>query len=286
MKFAREVHEQYQKAYALATRNQQKNKKQGLPVCPIVLDSLLNERMIAYRLDLGVLEIPTNQIVGVAEESEKNLLYTKDFLPVSKPNSEFADTWRQIYYSVINENAGCGEIRCMEYLGKFYVSDGLKRVSVSKFLGCPVIRSQVIRIMPIKTDCKEVDMYYDFLLQYRLTRMYQLQFTQSGYFEKFQQALGKTPTGKWDDSDRAVFLYHWPKIENAFHKSYADYLNITAADALVVLLEKYSYAQITHMDQWVLARILQASWKELYTLSSPDFSLKENNAIPEKLQTA
>lgn len=174
----------------------------------------------------------------------------------------------------------------MEYLGKFYVSDGLKRVSVIKFLGCPVIRSQVIRIMPIKTDCKEVDMYYDFLFQYRLTRMYQLQFTQSGYFEKLQQALGKTPTGKWDDSDRAVFLYHWPKIENAFHKSYADYLNITAADALVVLLEKYSYAQITHMDQWVLARIFQASWKELYALSSPDFSLKKNNAISEKLQTA
>ena len=123
MKFAREVHEQYQKAYALAIRNQQKNKKQGLPVCPIVLDSLLNERMIAYRLDLGVLEIPTNQIVGVAEESEKNLLYTKDFLPVSRPNSEFADTWRQIYHSIMNENADCGEIRCMEYLGKFYVSD-------------------------------------------------------------------------------------------------------------------------------------------------------------------
>lgn len=285
MKFMREVHEQYQKAYALATRNQQKNKKQGLPICPVVLDSLINERMISYRLDLGVIEIPTSLIVGVAEENDKLALYTKEFLPVSKPNSDFANKWRQIYADFISNDCVCDEIRCLEYLGRFYVADGLKRVSVAKFHGAPILRSQVIRIMPIKTDSKEVELYYDFLFHFRLTRLYQLQFTQPGHFEKMQRAFGKTPTGKWSDSDRAAFLLYWPTIEKAFHKSYSDYLNITAADALVVLLDKYSYTQISRMEPWVLARVFQVSWKELYTLSFPGFSIHGKKSS-EKLQTA
>lgn len=287
MKFAREIHEQYQKAYALATRNQQKNKKQGLPVCPVALDSLLNDKTVSYRLDLGVIEIPTNLIAGVAEESEKTQLYTGEFLPLSKPNSEFADLWRQLYAALLSDEGFHDEIRCFEYLGRFYVANGLKRVSVVKVHGAQTMKAQVIRIMPVRSDSKAVEQYYDFLLHYRLTKLYQLQFTQPGYFEKLQAALGKTPTSRWSDDDRSAFLLHWQKIESAFRKSYADYLNITPADALVVLLRKYSYAQIVHMEAWMLARLFQAAWKELYTLSFPDFSIGMKQKVPaEKMQTA
>ena len=72
---------------------------------------------------------------------------------------------------------------------------------------------------------------------------------------------------KWSDSDRTSFLTHWPKIERAFQSSFDNGLNITPADALVVLLEKYSFAQIIRMDSWVLARIFQTCWKDLYQLS-------------------
>lgn len=286
MRFTREVHEQYQKAYALASRNQQKNKKQGLPVCLIVLDNVSVDRLISYRMDLGVMEIPTRLIVGIAEDSEKKNLYTKEFLPLSNPNSEAANSWRYVYNDFVSSKRFNDEVQCLEYLGKFYISDGLKRVSIAKYLGEPVIRAQVIRIMPIKTDVKEVEQYYDFLFQHRITGLYQLQFTQPGYFEMLQHALGKSPTGKWEDCDRKAFLRCWPTIENAFLESYADCLKITAADALVVLLNKYSYSQIAHMDLWVLARIFQANWKELYSLSYPDTANMGRQKSIEKLQTA
>ena len=60
---------------------------------------------------------------------------------------------------------------------------------------------------------------------------------------------------------------HWPKIERAFQKSFDNCLNITSADALVVLLDKYSFTQLIGLDSWVLARIFQASWKDLCRLS-------------------
>ena len=112
-----------------------------------------------------------------------------------------------------------------------------------------------------------VEHYYDFLGQYDLTNLYQLQFTQPGYFEKLQSALNKQASAEWTDTDRSKFLMHWPKIERAFQKSFDNCLNITSADALVVLLDKYSFTQLIGLDSWVLARIFQASWKDLCRLS-------------------
>lgn len=287
MKFAREVHGLYQQAYAKATTSLETEKKKGMPGCPLDLYSLMKDRMISYRLDLGIMDIPSSLIVGVAEASEKSALYTKEFLPVSAPKSEFADQWRDIYLRYSRGAGLPGFIQCYEYLGKFFVVDGLKRVSVAKFIKAPTIRSKVIRIMPIRTDARSIQLYYDFLFQFQLTRMYQLQFTQEGYFEKLQTELGYDPEYKWTDTDRSRFLAVWPKIEEAFHKSYEESLRITAADALVVLLQKYSIDQIAQMPSWVLARIFQSIWKELYTLSFSSISVKESQLQQERvLQTA
>lgn len=105
---------------------------------------------------MGILEIPTNLIVGVSEETEDTLLYTKEFLPIAAPNTDFADIWRTLYNEIKTEEAFSDEIFCYEHLGKFYVCDGLKRVSVAKVIGLDVIKAKVIRILPMRTDTQEV----------------------------------------------------------------------------------------------------------------------------------
>lgn len=222
MEFEKEIHEQYQKAYALGMKDLQDKKKQRLAVCPAALNTLLDEKMVSYRIDLGVLEIPTNLIVGVSKETEEMMLYTKEFLPVSVPNSDFADCWRRLYKNLKADHVFAEEISCYEYLGKFYVVDGLKRVSVAKYMGLSTIRSQVIRILPMHTNAQEVVQYIEFLGHYRQTKLYQLQFTQKGYFEKLQVALGRKSGYRWSDTDRADFLRHWSVIEGAFRKSYGN----------------------------------------------------------------
>lgn len=142
------------------------------------------------------------------------------------------------------------------------------QVSAAKFLNIPTIRAHVIRVMPMRTDSREAERYHDFLNSYRLTQLYQIQFTQQGFFEELQNAVGKNSSEKWTDQDRQVFLGLWQKVEQAFVKSYSDCLTITTADAFVVLLRKYTYRQLMRMDTWVLARVFQASWKELYSISS------------------
>ena len=65
MKFTREVHEAYQQASAMARANQAKAKKWGLPMSPVELNVAKEQSQIADRLDLGILDVPTNLIAGV-----------------------------------------------------------------------------------------------------------------------------------------------------------------------------------------------------------------------------
>ena len=277
MDYQREAHEQYYKAYSIATRNQLKDKKQRASANPVALDTLLNEDMISKRVDLGIMDIPVNLIVGAAENRESLQSFTREFLPLEKPGSEFAAMWREVYQKYVSDH-NSGQVYCLEYLGKFYVVEGIRVVSVAKIYGSSILRSHIVRIMPKYTECKAIARYYDFLVQFGMTNLYQLQFTQPGYFEKLQFALDKDAFSQWSDQDRSKFMKYWPKIERAFQTSFNDCLSITSADAPVVLLEKYSISQIMGMDSWVLARLLQASWRDLSRLSYANRTDSDSNA--------
>lgn len=193
MIFMKEVHEAYQQAHALAEKSLARAKKYGMPACPAALNALADDNLISYRMDLGILDIPVSLVVGVAEANENTALYTKEFFPRPLPNSEFAEHWREIDLQFSCEEMQSGEIECIEYLGRFYVCDGLKRISVLKFHNASTVRSHVTRIVPIRIEAKAIEQYYAFLSHFSLTNLYQLQFTQPGYFEKLQTALGKKP---------------------------------------------------------------------------------------------
>ncbi len=150
----------------------------------------------------------------------------------------------------------------------------------------PALKGKEKQYMSMPTDFREAKLYFDFLLQYRYTKLREIHFTQPGFFEKFQIALDHTPTYRWTDEDRYEFLQVWPNIEYAFQKSYENALSISAADALVILLERFTFDQIAAMDTWVLARMFQAYWKELYQLSFPNAITAETKKTVGVLQTA
>ena len=264
MKLAQEAIAHYQNAYAQARRILLEKKKLRMPLTPFSLNTILNESTISHKEDMGVLEIPTNLISGVDEESECSRLYTKEFLPVSAPASDYAAQWCRLYRMIQSGHGFRKPIFCYEYLGRFYVRDGMKRVSVANAAGMTCIRAHVIRILPRYTDDPACARYYSFLFQYRLTKLYQIQFTQPGFFAEFQSGLGFKPAYRWTGRDRTYFLSRWNKIEDAFHKSYADSLLITAADALVILMRKYSFEQIASMESWMLAKLFLTFWKEFH----------------------
>ena len=80
----------------------------------------------------------------------------------------FASKWSSLYDSACEE--GIREpIKVYEFMNKFYVEEGNKRVSVSKSIGDASIPGNVIRLLPPKTDDPISKIYYEYIDFYNFT---------------------------------------------------------------------------------------------------------------------
>lgn len=271
MRFKAEAQALYYNAYHIGKKNRHKSEKHGADPFPVEINSVLEEQMMAGTVDVGVLEIPTDQIVGVATPTDREL-YTYDFMPLTPTGTEFADQWCALYQHYLSDEGIRCPITCYEYLGRFYVLDGKKRVSVLKSYGASTICAAVTRILPVKTEDEVIQRYYEFLEAFEKTRLYQVAFTKSGSFPKLQKALGYDADHVWTEGDRFSFMFNWYGIERAFEQAFGGYMKITTADALLVLLEDYTYTQIRKTPSWILTRLFQTAWKKLYAICNPDVS--------------
>ena len=91
-------------------------------------------------------------------------------MPILRENTEFAYKWATLSQSHINEGIR-DPIKAYEYMNKFYVEEGNKRVSVMKFFGAISIPGTVTRILPKKTNDKNVKVYYEFVNFYRVSKV-------------------------------------------------------------------------------------------------------------------
>ena len=87
-----------------------------------VLDEVLSDHMVAGQVDLGLIEIPLEQIVGT-KTAGRNNAFSSDFLPLLGEDSEFAIKWRQLCCAHLGDEGIHDPIRCFEYLGRFYVQE-------------------------------------------------------------------------------------------------------------------------------------------------------------------
>lgn len=99
-------------------------------------------------------------------------------------------------------------IKAYEYMNKFYVEEGNKRVSVMKYFGVVSSPGMVTRIVPKRTEEKENKLYYEFMDFYDLSKVNFIWFTKLGSFEKLQEAVGKGPDEEWSYDDPSGFQFH------------------------------------------------------------------------------
>ena len=67
-----EATDQYSKALKLGQKNYKEQVLRGSYPYPQVLDEILDENMVAGRVEMGVLEIPTEQIIGTKTAGQSN----------------------------------------------------------------------------------------------------------------------------------------------------------------------------------------------------------------------
>ena len=269
MRFHKEAWERYSVVQNQAKRVARKGSFNGKDAALPVLESVLDQTKVAGEVDLGVVDIPVNQIVGIASDSDRDI-YASDFLPLLSIKSEYAEQWTQLFMEHLSDAGLANPIRVYEFLGKFYVVDGKKRVSVVKALGSMTIRACVTRIMPVQTDELRIQSYYEFVKTYEKTGLYQIAFSQVGQADRFLEALGYNPDHVWNESDRYSFMFHWYPFERALEVAFDGLLNITTADAVLVLLKNHSIAELRNLPSWVLAEMMQDVSDDLCKIGNCD----------------
>ena len=230
------------------------------------LDDLLDESMVMGRVEMGLVNIPAEQIVGVQSVGRRTAL-AGNFMPLLGTDSEFASKWISLCDAHLSDEGIRDPVKCCEYMGRFYVQEGNKRVSVLKSYGAPTIPGMVTRLVPEYSEDPAVQIYYEFMHFYRLAGLYQLNFTRSGSFAKLQAALGFAPKHVWTDEERRSFLAGYYHFKSAFDKLNVNKLNVAAADALLVWLQVFTFSDIKNQGPQELQKNLNTVWPDIEVMA-------------------
>ena len=236
---------------------------------PQVLDEILDNASLAGQVDMGVLEIPTELVIGTKTAGRRSA-FASDFMPLMESDTEFAAKWMDLCAAHLGSEGIRDPIRCYEYLGRFYVQEGNKRVSVLKSYEAPSIFAYVIRVIPAWSEEPEIQAYYDFMRSYQLTGMYQVYFSRAGSFAKLQAALGYEKDHRWTADERQSFNAGLTYFKAAFQKLGGGELPVTVADALLVWLKVYSFDELKAMPAAELVKSLSAVWADVKVLSQAE----------------
>ena len=264
-----EALEHYLKSMKAGQKSYRAAVMRGKYPYPQVLDEILDESMDAGRVELGIVEIPSEQIVGTKTAGRKNT-FADNFMPMMPPETEFGVKWIQLCMAHLSDQGIHEPIRCFEYLGRFYVQEGNKRVSVLKSYEASTIPGYVTRIIPTYSDDLKVQIYYEFMQFYQLSKLYQINFTQLGSFAKLQAALGYDPDHVWTEDERKTFLSCYSRFRDFFRKQGGESLEVTVADALLVWLKVYTMRELKEMTASELTKSLNRVM--------PDIRLLDNGA--------
>ena len=186
--------EEYRKAQRLGLKEAKEAAARGEPAGLRVLPDH-QERYVARRESMGVMEIPIELIAGTCNALRKDA-FSPSFLPVLEEDSEFAEKWTSLCRAHVGEGIR-DPIRAVEYLNRYYVVEGHKRVSVLRYFGAVSVPGHVTRLFPKPSEDPEVVAYYEFLDFYQMTGMNFLVLKQPGEYRDLLEAMGRPGSEPW-----------------------------------------------------------------------------------------
>lgn len=227
------------------------------PYLPVLEDFVSPDRM-AIGVDLGLVQVPAEFIVGTRTRGRTNA-FARNYMPLLEGGSEFSNKWEALCRAHVSEGIR-DPLKVCEYLNRFYVVEGNKRVSVLKYFGAVSIPAQVTRILPERTE--QTEQYYEFVDFYRLSGLNFLEFGKRGSYARLQTLLGKGPKEKWTEEERKRFNTAFFKFRSAYDpagkRPFSD-----VGDALLAYGEIYGCSSIQALDMAALKKRIGQMWEEM-----------------------
>lgn len=267
---------EYLKAQKLGEKRYQaavaKNEYPYLPV----LDEIISPSDTVGEVNLGLQTISLDRVVGTATAA-RTTAFASNFMPILDYHTEFGAKWSALCASHIEEGIH-DPIKVYEYMNKFYVIEGNKRVSVLKYFGADSVPAMVTRKIPRKNDSIENKVYYEFMDFHKQTGINYVHFSQTGGYDKLREFIGLDNEREFSDDERLDFNSAHLAFERAYlAKKGSEDLTITIDDAMLVFLNVYGYEALKKMSSAEVKDSVEKVWTEI-VLSSKK---KEQVVLPK-----
>ena len=262
-----EAMEQYALAHKAGLKQVKERLATGLSAHPEVLDELLPAHLADNWQEIGVVEIPVEQIVGT-KSSGRIGAFSPDFLPLLDSGTEFAAKWMNLCDAHLSPEGIREPVVCYEYLNRFYIQEGNKRVSVLRSFGATQITALVRRILPAADGSERTKAYGEFLDFYRDTGCYSICFTHPGQYPKLLSFLGKEPGVAWNRWEQRTFRAWFQYFKDAYLALGGQRLSLSPEEALLEWLEVYHFKDLRHFTDEQLRDTLRSLWADLEAQSA------------------
>lgn len=237
----------YMGALKLGRRQYQSALLKGeYPYLP-VLDEILANSDIVSEVSLGLIDVPLEKIVGTKTQG-RTQAFASNFMPLLGEKTEFGAKWAFLYDHQIEEGIH-DPIIAYEFMNRYYVQEGNKRVSVLKYVHAYSITASVIRLIPKRSDDHDTKLYYEFLDFYQVSFNCDVWFSHEGSYGKLLAVMGKKPDEVWDEDTRMYFKATYDLFSRVFQGFRTDDMEMTASDAFLIYAELFGYDMVKNRTE-------------------------------------
>ena len=202
-------------------------------------------------------------IAGTKTQGRQNA-FAPNFMPLLSSTSEFGMKWSRLYESAIDKGI-TDPIKVYEYMNRFYVEEGNKRVSVSLYIGSYSIYADIYRILPPKSDDPAIQRYYEFIEFNKVTGIFDIIFSHTGDYRHMAELMEQNLTDVWPDelveSVRAAFT----AFVSQYHAKTSGIYGVTDGDAFLIYLDVYGIESLLRDTSAQISSRISRLWNEFQT---------------------
>ncbi len=273
---------EYEEALRLGKKEYKSCMAQGrFPYLP-VLDEIIANEEIQTEKQLGLVNIPLDHVVGTSSMG-RTQAFAANFMPILNYGTEFSVKWSTLAEAQVTEGIR-DPIIAYEYMNRYYVVEGNKRVSVLKYYEAVAVPAYVTRKIPKLTDDEDIKLYYEFMKFSDVTGFNSIEFTREGSADRLLRLVGKTSL--WDEITKEKFnkiLFHFGRAYR-FHGG--EKLPLTLGDAVLCFMNIFGFETLVNMSDKDYNDNVVKCWNEFVMLTekhSVDLVLDPDIAkAPEK----
>ena len=252
--------EDYAKARKLGLKQVERDVSDGHYPYPPALDDILKNQGYQGEVPVGLTEVDLTLIAGTKTRGRQNM-FSSDFMPIAEASSEFAAKWSDLIDSQRAEGLR-DPIVVYEYLQRFYVQEGNKRVSVSRYLGMPTILANITRVIPMPSDEKALRVYHEFTRFYRVAPIYGIISSEEGFYARLAALLGQDLDTPWPEDVVRDLRSVFDAFSSAFRARGGDSLNLQVGDALLTYVTIFGFAHVRALSPAQVGEEVGRIWGE------------------------